>query len=70
MLQSFVSHYRTEIGAADPDIHYVPDALAGVAYPLPTPNPVTKRCHFVENGMDFGHHVFAIERDGCILRST
>src|SRR5262245_56041199 len=70
MLQSFVSHHRPEIGASDADVHYVADAFAGVAQPLPATNTVTKRGHLIEDGMNFGHDVFAIERDGCIIRST
>ena len=62
MLESFVGHYRPEIGAADTDINNVPNALTGVPDPFTAADPVTKRGHLVEHVVDFRHNVFAVEQ--------
>ena len=54
-----------KIGAADADIDDVADALAGVALPLAAAHAIGEVGHLVQHGMHFGHHVFAVDHDGC-----
>jgi hypothetical protein len=67
MLQRFVRHDGTEIGAADADVDDVLDALSGVAFPIARANLVGEAAHLVEHLMDFGNDVFAVEDDGLGL---
>ena len=65
--ERFVSHHRTEVGAADANINDVADAFAGVAFPFPAAHAVAEGGHFVEHGVNARHYVFAIHNDGCSL---
>jgi hypothetical protein len=64
MPQSFIGHYRAEIGSADADIDNVADALAGVSFPSATTDAVAERRHFIEDGVNVRDHVFAIDKNG------
>ena len=70
VLQSLVSHHRPEIGAADADIDHIPDALAGVTFPLAATHRVSEPGHPIEHGVDFRHDIFAIDNNGCAPGST
>src|SRR5262249_32975608 len=70
MTQSFVSHYRAEVGAPDADINNVTDALAGVSLPLSTADTVGKVRHFIEHCMDMWYDVLAVDDDRCPLWRT
>ena len=50
--QRLVGHHRPEIGAADPDVDDVPDALAGVAVPRAAAHAVGEGGHPVEHRVD------------------
>ncbi len=63
MLKGFVSHDGAEIGAADADVDHIPDALAGVAFPVTATNAVRKPGHPVEDFVDLGHDIFAVHVD-------
>ena len=58
--QRLVRHHRAEVRAADPDVQHVPDRLAGVALPLPGPDPVREVRHPVQDLVDLPHHVGAV----------
>ena len=62
-LEGFGGHHRTEVGAADTDVHHVLDGLAGVALPLAAADEVGKVFHVLEDRTDFGHHVLAVDAD-------
>ena len=64
MLERLVGHHRPEVGAADADVDHVADAFAGVALPCAAPDPVGEIGHLVQNGVNLGHHVLAVDDDG------
>ena len=64
MLQRFVGHHRTEVGAADADVDDVANAFAGVPFPRAAPHAVGEISHLVEHGVDLGHDVLAVHDDG------
>ena len=60
--QRLVRHDRAEIGAADPDVDDVADALSAVSAPLPCCAPVWQKCgHSVQHAVDLGDHILAVE---------
>src|SRR6516225_1092044 len=58
--QRFISHYRSQVGAADTDVDDVADALAGMSSPLAVPDAIGKIRHLVEHGVNLGYDVLAI----------
>ena len=64
MLECFVGHDRSEVGAADADVDHVANPFAGVALPVSAPDPVGEVGHFVEHCMNLRDHVFAVDDDG------
>ena len=42
-------------------------ALAGVTFPRAAADAVGEPGHLVEHGVDFGHHVLAVDEDRCAL---
>jgi hypothetical protein len=54
-------HARSEIRAADPDVHHVRDALTRRAGPPPVAKRIGKARHPIQHGMDGGDHVFAVD---------
>ena len=70
MLECLVGHHRPEVGAADADVDDVANAFAGVALPGAAAHPVGEVRHLVEDGVDLGHHVFAIDDDRCPFRGA
>src|SRR5262245_29028412 len=65
MAQCFISHHRTEVGAADADIDDVTDALAGMSLPLTAADAVGEVCHLIEHCMDMWNDVLAVHDDRC-----
>jgi hypothetical protein len=63
VLERLVGHYRPEIGAADPDVHDIADAPAGVSLPGSTPQLVRELGHSVEHRMDIGDHVLSVDEN-------
>ena len=63
MPQRLVGHHRSEVGAADADVDDVADALAGVALPFAAADAVGEGRHLVEDGVDLGHDVLAVDHD-------
>ena len=63
VLQRLIGHDRTEVGAADADIDHVADAFAGMALPAAAAQPIGEIRHLVQNAMDLGNHVLAIDLD-------
>ena len=59
-------HDRTEIGAADTDVDKVGDRLARVTFPLSRADRVGECLHVLKHGVDFRHHVLAIDHDRAI----
>ena len=68
MLQCLVGHYRSQVGATDANVNHVPNPFAGVTFPFAGPHPGGEVPHPVQDGMDFGYHVFAVHQDGEISR--
>src|SRR5262249_1990806 len=68
MFESFVGHYRPEVGTADTYINNVPNSFTGVPYPFTAPDPVAKPSHLVEHVMNCRHNIFSVDQNGCILR--
>ena len=63
--QRFVSHDWAEVGASDADVDDVLDALAGVAFPFAAADAVGEGRHAVEDFVDLGNDVFAVNYDAC-----
>ena len=63
VLERLVGHHGPQVRPADPDIDDVANALAGVAFPGATSDPVGEVGHPLEHGVDLGHHVLAIDDD-------
>ena len=59
--QRLVCHHRAEVGAADADIDDVADRLAGMALPLTRADPLGEVGHPVEDLMDLGDDVDAVD---------
>ena len=61
--QRAIGHFRPEIGAADPDIDDVADSFAAVSGPGAGPHLARERGHPVEDGMDLGHDILAVDEN-------
>ena len=61
--QRLVAHRRAEVGPADADVDHIADALAGVANPVARPEAVGEPAHLVEDGVNAGDHVVAVDLD-------
>ena len=70
MSEGLVGHHWTEIRTTDADVDDIFDALACVAFPLATTDAVGKYGHAVEDFVNFGNDVYAINLDrGCARRT-
>src|SRR5580700_1175100 len=70
MFESFVGHHWPEVRAANADIHDVTDALARVTFPGTAADALGEVSHLVENGVNLGHYIVAINDDGRTFGST
>ena len=61
--QRAIGHFRPEIGAADADIDDVADSLAAVSGPGAGPHLARERGHPVEDGVDLGHDILAVDEN-------
>ena len=61
ILQSLVGHDGSEVGAANADVDYISNALAGVSLPCPAANLPGELRHLVEYGVNFGNDIRAID---------
>jgi hypothetical protein len=59
--QRRVGHHRPEVGAADPDVDNRPDPFSCVAKPFCGADAIAEGGHPVEDVVDAGHHVLAVE---------
>ena len=66
--EGLVGHDRTEVRPAYADVDHIADLFSGVAQPLTRTDAVGKRCHFVQNLMDRGDDVLAIDHDFLAAR--
>ena len=64
MLQRFVGHHRSEVGAADADVDHVANALACVPFPFAASDALCEVSHPIEHSVDLRHYVFAVHHDG------
>src|SRR5258708_7638139 len=64
MLQRFVCHDRSEVGAADADVDDVANWLAGLTFPFPAPDAIGEIRHLIENGLNLRNYVLAVDYDG------
>ncbi len=64
----FVYHHRAQVRAADPDIDYVADALAGMTRPGAIANARGKLRHPIEDVVNLRHDVFAVDHDRSSAR--
>ena len=60
-LEGLVGHDRTKVRTADTNVDHIADLFSGVAEPLAGADAIAKRCHFVEDLVDRGDDVFAID---------
>jgi len=68
VLERFIGHHRSEIGAANADIHDVADPLAGMAFPYAVADLGGEVGHPVEHGVDRGHDILAVNQNRCSSR--
>src|SRR5882724_4933593 len=64
MLERLVGHHGSEVGAANADVDDVADALACVSFPLPAPYAIRELSHLVQDPVNLGHYVLAVNDDG------
>src|SRR6516165_504876 len=67
VLEHFIDHHWSEIGAANADIHDVADPHVGMAFPYAVADLVGEIGHPVEHGVDRGHDILAINQYRCAL---
>ena len=65
-LQSLRDHQRPQVGPPDPNVDDVSDGLAGIPLPFPGNNLVAKPLHVVQDPVDLGHDVLAVDDDGSV----
>ena len=65
--QRFVGHDGPEVGAADADVDDVLDRLAGVALPLTGAHATGEGTHLVQDLVDLGHDVDAVDDERRVL---
>ena len=71
VLERLVGHDRAQVGAADADIDDVADPLAGVALSSARSRiGSAERGHPVEDGVDLGYDVLAVDDDRLTLRGA
>jgi hypothetical protein len=68
VFQRLVRHHRTQIRPANADVDDVFDPLAGMALPFAGAHPLGEPGHLVQDRVDLGHHVLAVDLDGLGLR--
>ena len=62
-LQCLTDHLRPQIGAADPDVDHVADALVGEATPLAPTDLVGELAHVLQHRVHLRHHVLSFDED-------
>ena len=65
--EGFVGHDGAEVGAAYADVDYVFDGLVGVALPFAGADLLREGGHLVEDFVDFGDYVFAVDVDDGVF---
>src|SRR5262245_36653288 len=70
VLQSFVGHDRSKVGASDTDVDDIADTLSGMTLPCTSPDSVGEVSHLVEYGVDRRDHIFTINDDGSAFGSA
>jgi hypothetical protein len=65
MLECFVCHHRSEVGAPDPDVDNIANPLARVTLPCAAPDAVGEVGHFVEHHVHLAYDVITIYNDRC-----
>ena len=70
MAEGLVSHYGTQVGAADTDIDDVLDALAGMPLPFTRADAVCEGTHGLEDLVDFGNDIDAVDLDHLAFGGT
>ena len=68
--QRLSHHERTEVGAADTDVHHVSNGLAGIAFPLTGDNRFREGFHLLQHRVDFRHHIFAVNDNRRVATVT
>src|SRR5262249_11671706 len=63
VLQCFIGHDGTEVGATNADVDDIANPLARVTFPFTAADAVTKVRHLVEYGVHLRHDVFAVHDD-------
>ena len=66
--QRLVGHRGPEVGAADPDVDDVADPLARVPGPRAAADPVGEVGHLLQDGVDLGDDVGAVDLDVLAFR--
>ncbi len=68
VLERLVGHHRPQVGPSDANVDDVADLLAGVAPPGAAADALGEGRHPVEDLVHRGHHVLAVQPDGCASR--
>src|SRR5207244_1071668 len=68
MTQGFVSHHRSEIGAADADIDDVANGPIRMTAPAAAADLFAKGRHALEDGVNRGHDVDTIDQNSLVCR--
>src|SRR5262245_18915888 len=68
--ECLVGHHWPEVRAADTDVDDVANALAIMALPPATTDPVAKVSHLVEHSVDLRDDVLAVNDHECASRRT
>jgi hypothetical protein len=65
VLECFVRHHRSEVGAPDADVDHITNPFARMTRPGAVPDPIGEFGHLVKHRVDLGYHVLAIDNDRC-----
>ena len=70
MAKGLVGHDRTEVGAADADVHHVTNGLTGVAEPLPASNSIGEVGHAIKDLVYFSDDVHPVNNECRVSRQA
>src|SRR6202030_4204660 len=82
VLERFVRHHWSEVGAPDADVNHIANPFARMTRPCAAPDPIGEFGHLVNHRVDLGYYVLAIDdnrgsfrcpesyvQDGSVLRN-
>lgn len=66
VLEGFGHHDGPKVGTADTNVDDVRDGLSRVSFPFTGPDTLADGFHLVQNLVDLGHHVLAVDQDRSV----